>query len=190
MTLFRGLADDLPLQEWLQEHIWPAEQRWVGREFVRDGADLAACEMIRGGTTCCNEMYFFPDVAAEVALNHGLRAVVGMIVIEQPTPWAQTVEEYFDKGLAVHDRFRGNDTDQHQLRPACALHGQRRVAAADAECWPMSSTPRCTCMYTKPPTRWTAASPPAASDRWQRLASAGAGESGPARRGTHDRAER
>ncbi len=109
MTLFRGLADDLPLQTWLQEHIWPAEQRWVSPEFVRDGCELAALEMIRGGTTCANEMYFFPDVAAEAAIDHGLRAVVGMILIDQPTLWAQNIDDYFAKGLAVHDRFKGND---------------------------------------------------------------------------------
>jgi len=117
MTLFRGLADDLPLQTWLEEHIWPAEQRWVGPEFVRDGCELAALEMIRGGTTCCQEMYFFPDVAAEAALAHGLRAMVGMIVIEQATPWASTVEEYFEKGLAVHDRFKGNELIRTSFAP-------------------------------------------------------------------------
>jgi 5-methylthioadenosine/S-adenosylhomocysteine deaminase len=117
MTLFRGLADDLPLQTWLEEHIWPAEQRWVGAEFVRDGSELAALEMIRGGTTCCQEMYFFPDVAAEAALVHGLRVMVGMIVIEQATPWASTVEEYFEKGLAVHDRFKGNELIRTSFAP-------------------------------------------------------------------------
>jgi 5-methylthioadenosine/S-adenosylhomocysteine deaminase len=117
MTLFRGLADDLPLQAWLEEHIWPAEQRWVGPEFVRDGCELAALEMIRGGTTCCQEMYFFPDVAAEAALAHGLRVMVGMIVIEQATPWAHTIEEYFEKGLAVHDRFKGNELIRTSFAP-------------------------------------------------------------------------
>lgn len=117
MTLFRGLADDLPLQTWLEEHIWPAEQRWVGPEFVRDGCELAALEMIRGGTTCCQEMYFFPDVAAEAALAQGLRAMVGMIVIEQATPWASTIEEYFEKGLAVHDRFKGNELIRTSFAP-------------------------------------------------------------------------
>jgi len=117
MTLFRGLADDLPLQTWLEEHIWPAEQRWVGPEFVRDGCELAALEMIRGGTTCCQEMYFFPDVAAEAALAHGLRVMVGMIVIEQATPWASTIEDYFEKGLAVHDRFKGNELIRTSFAP-------------------------------------------------------------------------
>ncbi|MGE3772041.1 MAG: amidohydrolase family protein, partial [Gammaproteobacteria bacterium] len=61
MSLFRGLADDLPLKTWLQDHVWPAEARWADREFVRDGTRLAVAEMLLGGTTCCNDMYFCPD---------------------------------------------------------------------------------------------------------------------------------
>jgi 5-methylthioadenosine/S-adenosylhomocysteine deaminase len=110
MTLFRGLADDLPLEKWLGEHIWPAEQRWASAEFVRDGVELAVAEMLRGGTTCLNDMYFFPDQTAQVAADVGIRAIVGMIVIEQPTAWAGSVDEYFAKGLAVHDQFRGHPT--------------------------------------------------------------------------------
>jgi 5-methylthioadenosine/S-adenosylhomocysteine deaminase len=108
MTLFRGMADDMPLDEWLGQHIWPAEARWAGVEFVRDGAELAMIEMIRGGTTCFQDMYFFPDVVAQAAVDRNIRAVVGMIMINQPTIWAQTTEEYFSKGLAVHDQFAGN----------------------------------------------------------------------------------
>lgn len=117
MSLFRGLADDLPLQTWLEQHIWPAEQRWVGPEFVRDGCELAVIEMLRGGTTSCQEMYFFPDIAAEVALSHGLRVTVGMILIEQASAWASSIEEYFDKGLAVHDRYRGNELVSTSFAP-------------------------------------------------------------------------
>jgi len=108
MTLFRGMADDMPLDRWLGKHIWPAEGRWASAEFVRDGTELAICEMLRGGTTCFQDMYFFPDVVGEVAVERGMRAVVGMIVLEAPTAWAQDAAEYIDKGLAVHDRFRGN----------------------------------------------------------------------------------
>lgn len=68
MSLFRGLADDLPLMQWLNEHIWPAEGRWVDEEFVRDGTRLAIAEMIASGTTCFNDMYFFPDQTADVAI--------------------------------------------------------------------------------------------------------------------------
>lgn len=108
MTLFRGMSDDMPLNEWLGEHIWPAEARWGSAEFVRDGTELAICEMLRGGTTCFQDMYFFPDVVGQVAVERNIRAAVGMIVLETPTVWAQSAAEYIDKGLAVHDRFRGN----------------------------------------------------------------------------------
>ncbi|MDG1462229.1 MAG: amidohydrolase family protein, partial [Gammaproteobacteria bacterium] len=88
MSLMRGYADDLPLQEWLSEHIWPAEGEWVSPEFVRDGTRLAIAEMLKSGTTCFNDMYFFPDEIAEVASETGIRASVGMIVLDIPTVWA------------------------------------------------------------------------------------------------------
>ena len=87
MSLFRGLADDLPLMTWLNEHIWPAEQRWIGEQFVTDGARLAIAEMIRSGTTCFNDMYFFPDITAAVARQEGIRATVGIIVFDFPSAW-------------------------------------------------------------------------------------------------------
>lgn len=107
MTLMRGLADDLPLQRWLQEHIWPAEAKFMGPEFVRDGVELAIAEMLRGGTTCCSENYFFPDVQAATYRRLGFRAMVGLPIIEFPTAWAKTRDEYFDRALAVHDEFKG-----------------------------------------------------------------------------------
>ena len=106
MTLFRGMADDLPLQEWLTEHIWPAEARWVDSDFVRDGTDLAVLEMIRSGTTCFNDMYYCPDTVAQVAAERGLRACVGMIVIEMETIWAKDIEQYLSRGIQVHDQYR------------------------------------------------------------------------------------
>jgi 5-methylthioadenosine/S-adenosylhomocysteine deaminase len=106
MSLFRGMADDLPLMRWLQEHIWPAEGRWLSSEFVRDGTRHAAYEMLRGGTTCFNDMYMFPDEAAAAATTLGIRAVVGMIVIGFPTAWATDTRDYLRKGQAVHDRYR------------------------------------------------------------------------------------
>ncbi|MCP5201602.1 MAG: TRZ/ATZ family hydrolase [Gammaproteobacteria bacterium] len=108
MALFRGMADDLPLMEWLEQHIWPAEARVGSREFVRDGTRLAAAEMLLGGTTCFNDMYFFPDEAAAAAIEAGIRCVMGMIVIGFPTAWASDVDEYFRKGQAVHDQYRGH----------------------------------------------------------------------------------
>jgi len=106
MSLLRGFADDLPLMQWLQEHIIPAESRWVDSNFVSDGTDLAIAEMLRGGTTCFNDMYFFPDRVAERAARHGIRACVGMIMLDFPTAWAGGPDEYLSKGLAVHDDYR------------------------------------------------------------------------------------
>jgi 5-methylthioadenosine/S-adenosylhomocysteine deaminase len=106
MTLMRGIADDLPLMDWLQNHIWPLEQKWMSEAFVRDGTDLAIAEMIRGGTTCFNDMYFFPDVTAQQAIHNGLRASVGMIIIDFPTVWAQNSDDYIEKGLRLHDQLR------------------------------------------------------------------------------------
>ena len=106
MSLMRGLADDLPLMTWLQEHIWPAEAKWVNPEFVRDGTRLAMAEMLRGGTTCFNDMYFFADEAARVAEQAGMRAVIGLIVIDFPTAWAQNADEYISKGNALHDQVK------------------------------------------------------------------------------------
>ena len=108
MNLMRGIADDLPLMEWLQKHIWPTEQKWVNSDFVRDGTELAIAEMLRGGTTCFNDMYFFPDEVARVASDTGIRACVGLIVIDFPTVWANDANEYISKGLQVHDQVRDN----------------------------------------------------------------------------------
>jgi len=108
MTLFRGLADDLPLMQWLTQHIWPAEQKWVGTEFVRDGTELAIAEMIRSGTTCFSDMYFFPEETARTCLAAHMRVVVGMILVDFPTSYAQTVDEYLHKGLKLHDDLRTN----------------------------------------------------------------------------------
>ncbi|HJU39722.1 MAG TPA: TRZ/ATZ family hydrolase, partial [Tahibacter sp.] len=107
MTLMRGIADDLPLMTWLNDHIWPAEAKAIGPEFVRDGVELAVAEMLRGGTTACSENYFFPDVQAATYRRHGFRAMVGLPLIEFPSAWAKTRDEYFDKALAVHDELKG-----------------------------------------------------------------------------------
>ncbi|MDD1613364.1 MAG: TRZ/ATZ family hydrolase [Methylococcaceae bacterium] len=109
MTLMRGIADDLPLMDWLQNHIWPLEQQWMNETFVKDGTDLAIAEMILGGTTCFNDMYFFPEITAQQAIHHGIRATVGMIVIDFPSAWAQNSDEYIEKGLALHEQLRLSD---------------------------------------------------------------------------------
>ncbi len=106
MSLFRGMADDMPLMDWLTRHIWPAEQRWISPEFVADGSRLAMAEMIRSGTTCFNDMYFFPDVTGQVAQDAGMRAVLGMILIDFPSAWAADSDDYLDKAIKLHDQFR------------------------------------------------------------------------------------
>ena len=108
MTLLRGLADDLPLMQWLQDHIWPAEHRWVSSDFVRDGSELAIAEMLRGGTTCFGDMYFFPEITAQMARQIGMRAVLGMIMFDFPSPWGSGPEEYLAKGLALRDQHKND----------------------------------------------------------------------------------
>ena len=108
MSLLRGLADDLPLMTWLHDHIWPAEARWVSEEFVADGSKLAIAEMLRGGITCFNDMYFFPEITARVAADAGMRAVVGLIVIDFPSAWATDSDDYLRRGLEVHDHYRNH----------------------------------------------------------------------------------
>lgn len=107
MTLLRGVADDLPLMPWLQEHIWPIEASVMAPDYIADGIELSVAEMLRGGTTTCNENYFFPDVQAQTYDRLGFRAMVSLPVIEFPSPWARTTEEYFDKSLEVHDQWLG-----------------------------------------------------------------------------------
>jgi len=117
MTLLRGLADDLPLMTWLQEHIWPAEGRHVSPEFVHDGTLLACAEMLRGGITCFNDMYFYPEAAARAVATSGMRAVIGLAVLEFPTAYASSADDYLSKGLAARDALRGQPLLHFALAP-------------------------------------------------------------------------
>ena len=117
MNLFRGIADDLPLMRWLQEAIWPAEGRHVCAEFVRDGTLLAAAEMLRGGVTTCNDMYFHPEAAAQAFATAGMRAVVGMVLMDLPTPWASDADDYLRKGLAARDQWRNHPCISFSIAP-------------------------------------------------------------------------
>ena len=117
MALMRGLADDLPLMHWLQEHIWPAESRHVSAQFVRDGTLLACAEMLRGGVTCFNDMYFFPEAALEAALEAGMRASLGMIVFDFPSAYGSDADDYLAKGLALRDRWREHPAVSFCLAP-------------------------------------------------------------------------
>ena len=109
MSLMRGFGDDMPLMDWLTQKIWPTEQKQVSAGFVRDGALLACAEMLASGTTCFNDMYFYPGATADAALDVGLRASLGMIVMDFPTTYASDAEDYLAKGLAVRDKYKGED---------------------------------------------------------------------------------
>jgi 5-methylthioadenosine/S-adenosylhomocysteine deaminase len=117
MTLLRGLADDTPLMTWLQEHIWPAEAKHVSAEFVHDGTLLACAEMLRGGITCFNDMYFFPEAAGKAITTAGMRAVIGLALLEFPTAYANDADDYLAKGLAARDALRGNPLLHFALAP-------------------------------------------------------------------------
>jgi 5-methylthioadenosine/S-adenosylhomocysteine deaminase len=124
MSLMRGIADDMPLMRWLQEHIWPAEAKHVSPRFVRDGTLLACAEMLRGGITCFNDMYFFPEAALEATLEAGMRAALGAIVIDFPSAYAADPDDYLRKGLALRDRY----SDQPLLTFCLAPHAPYTVS--------------------------------------------------------------
>jgi 5-methylthioadenosine/S-adenosylhomocysteine deaminase len=126
MTLLRGLADDLPLMTWLYEHIWPAERRWVDQEFVADGTRLAVLEMLRGGVTCFSDMYFHAEVTGRVCAEAGMRVLAGMIVVDLPTRYADSADEYLRRGLELYEHFR----DHPLVRAAFAPHSTYAVPEA------------------------------------------------------------
>jgi Cytosine deaminase and related metal-dependent hydrolases len=117
MSLMRGLADDLPLMTWLQEHIWPAETKHVQDEFVHDGSLLAIAELLRGGTTLVNDMYFYPGATARAALRAGIRASLGIVAIDFPSGYATDAQGYLQKGLATRDAYRGEALLTFTLAP-------------------------------------------------------------------------
>ena len=127
MTLFRGLADDLPLDAWLREGIWPVERRFASAELVRDGTELAIAEMLTAGITCFSDQYFFPEIVAETAVDLHMRAVIGTPVVDVPTAWAEDAAEYLSKGSdLVHDRYA-----DHPLISTCfAPHTTRALSDA------------------------------------------------------------
>lgn len=118
MVYFRGMADDLPLNVWLHEHIWPAEAKWLGPEFVRDATGLACLEMLRAGVTLYNDMYFFEDSAAEAIMQTGMRAVLGAGILDFPSSAATTTDEYLEKAEDFIRRWLGNDL----ITPSIAPH--------------------------------------------------------------------
>jgi 5-methylthioadenosine/S-adenosylhomocysteine deaminase len=125
MSLFRGIADDLPLERWLNERVWPVENRWVSAEMVRDGTRLAIAEMLLSGCTCFGDQYFFPEIVAETAVDLHMRAMVGTPVVEFPTAWADGAAECLSKAAdLVHDPYA-----DHPLVSSCfAPHSTATVS--------------------------------------------------------------
>ena len=106
MSLMRGLADDLSLMDWLNHSIWPAERAFVSEKFVFDGSLLASAEMLKGGITCFNDMYFYPEATVKATLQAGIRANIGLTILEFPTNYANDAEDYLQKGLNARDTWR------------------------------------------------------------------------------------
>ncbi len=124
MNVFRGLADDLELMDWLNNHIWPAEGQWVSHDMVYDASLLAMGEMIRCGTICFNDMYFFLNATADAAEQAGVRANIGMTVIDVPTAWAKTTDEYFAKAIEFYQQYKNNP----RVTPTLAPHSTYTVS--------------------------------------------------------------
>lgn len=124
MSLLRGVADDLPLMEWLTKHIWPAEGRNVSAQFVHEGTLLACAEMLRGGVTCFNDMYYFPEMSGRAAIESGMRAALGIILLEFPTSYASDAQDYLRKGLAARDELK----DQPSISFCMAPHAPYTVS--------------------------------------------------------------
>ena len=106
MNLFKGMADDLPLMTWLEKHIWPAEGKWVTPEFVEDGTKIGIAEMLKGGTTCFSDMYFYPEVSAATAAEIGMRAICYGPILDFPTPYGSGPDDYVEKIITAHDHFK------------------------------------------------------------------------------------
>lgn len=109
MTLLRGYADDLPLMDWLEHHIWPTEARFIDYDFVYDGTQLAIAEMLHSGTTFAADLYFFPDAAAAAYTDHGFRAQLCLPVVQFPNAWAVSEHDHIHKALELHDRYKHSD---------------------------------------------------------------------------------
>ena len=123
MSLLRGFADDLPLQPWLEDHIWPVEARVLSAEFVADGTNLAMAEMIKTGTTCFADMYFFADTVAEQVQRSGMRSQIGFTVFDFPTAGGKDPDDYIHKGLQLRDIYKGDGL----IKIACAPHAPYTV---------------------------------------------------------------
>ncbi len=132
MVYLRGIADDLPLKEWLEKHIWPIESKWLGPEFIHDATELACLEMLKGGTTTYNDMYFYENHAAPAVKKTGMRAVLGAGILDFPTRVAQTRDEYFERAQELVNEFLNDELITPAIAPhalyTCGPEGQKRAA--------------------------------------------------------------
>lgn len=124
MSLLKGYADDVELSVWLNNHIWPAEKSFVSPEFVSDGSRLAMAEMLKGGITTFNDMYFYPQATAEVSDEIGMRANIGLVVLDFPTDYASDCQDYLNKGLGFRDTWR----DKPLITTSIAPHAPYSVS--------------------------------------------------------------
>ncbi|HEX8947516.1 MAG TPA: amidohydrolase family protein, partial [Dissulfurispiraceae bacterium] len=118
MVYFRGLADDLPLKEWLEKHIWPAEGALLSPDFVYDAAGLACLEMVKAGITAFNDMYFFGSSTAKAAGEIGIRAFLGAGIVDFPSMTAKTPDEYLENAERFIGEWKGDDL----ITPCLAPH--------------------------------------------------------------------
>ena len=129
MTLFRGLADDLPLMTWLEKHIWPAEAKWVDEQFVQDGTELAIAEQIKSGISCFADMYFFPEMACERVHASGMRAQISIPVLDFAIPGARDADEALRKGVTLLDDMKHHP----RISVAFGPHAPYTVSDANLE---------------------------------------------------------
>ena len=118
MVFFRGIADDLPLKEWLENHLWPLENKWLSPDFISDAVELACLEMLKGGVTTYNDMYFYEDAAGKATKKIGMRAVLGAGILDFPTKSAKTIQEYFANAETFIKGWRGDNL----ITPCIAPH--------------------------------------------------------------------
>ncbi len=124
MSLLRGMADDYPLHDWLHDHIWPAESKHVNANFVKLGSTLAMAEMLRSGTTCYSDMYFYPEAAAESVDRVGMRAQIASTLLDFPTNEAKRPDDY----IAIAERVVTRYKDHPRIYPAIGPHAPYTVS--------------------------------------------------------------
>lgn len=118
MVYFRGMADDLPLKEWLEKHIWPAESKWLSPEFVSDATELACLEMLKAGITTYSDMYFFEDASGNAAKKIGMRAILGAGIVDFPTISGKNADEYLGKAEKFIEKWKKDEL----ITPCIAPH--------------------------------------------------------------------